>query len=241
VVHGNWAHNSLIQLTLLGRCQLQQIVNVHHYEVSAAVEATLLTDTLANTQAGALADDWIANLKTTWLGCHTSDYFLDSVNAQVLERPGTYNHKLTAQERPLSTGNQGTLASAADDMTTAAVARWRTPIAGKSHRGRSYIGPLADSEVNAGLLTVDITTPLQAYLTAFLNRYTGTGAVYTSGSMTIYSKPYNTGEYQYVKRVGGVLTVVTPPDYAGNSTFITAAAIDPRARVQRRREIGVGS
>ncbi len=241
MVHANWGHNTLIQLTLLGRCQLQQIVNVHHFEASAVEEATLLADSTANASAGSLADDWIANLKTLWLACHTNDYTLEKVTTQVLERPGLFEHKLTQQERPLAAANVGSIPRPADDMSTSVVLKWRTPIAGKSHRGRTFIGPIDHDSSNLGLVQDPELSAVPAYGAAMITRYTGVGTSAARWPMTIYSKPFNTGSYQYVRRIGGTLTVISPPDYAGNSTFITAQAMDPILRVQRRRELGVGS
>ena len=74
-----------------------------------------------------------------------------------------------------------------------------------------------------------------------VNRYTGAGASAGKWNLTIYSRPYNQGEYQYTVRDSTGLRVVSPPDYAGNSTFVTVGAVDNIGRVQRRREIGVGS
>lgn len=241
MVHPAWPKRTIFQLGLYGRCQAQAIVNIHHFEASATEEATFVVDDVAQASGQALVDDWVANLKTAWLACHTQDYTLERVTGQVIERPGQINHKLAAHESILAAANVGTINADADDMTTCVVVRWRTPNAGKSHRGRTYIGPLSEGSSVAGHTYNFIPGAFGDYATAMLARYkvlSGTSA--DRWIMTVYSRPYSTGEYQYATRKTGTLTVVTPPDYAGNSTNITAAFTDTTLRVQRRRELGVG-
>jgi hypothetical protein len=71
-------------------------------------------------------------------------------------------------------------------------------------------------------------------------RYKPTGA-HDSWNLTIYSRPYDNPHGDYVKRVGGTLTVVSKPDYAGNSNFVIAHSVDGILRSQRRRQVGVGA
>jgi hypothetical protein len=236
-----WTHRTLFQMTLIATCDLAQIVNTHHFEASQVEETSFSTDQLAIDSGGALADDWVTNMKTSWLATHTSDYVLQVVKVQVVERPANFRHKLTPIERPLSTANVGTVGLPSDAGQVAAVVKWRTPQAGKSHRGRTYVGPLSSAAMSNGLLSGTVITNLNAWHAAMLARYSPTGTMGTRWNLTVYSRPYNSGEYQYATRKTGTLTVVTPPDYAGNSTNITAAALDTVLRTQRRREFGVGA
>jgi hypothetical protein len=236
-----WPHRTIFQITILGRCEGQSIVNTLHFEATAVQEALYLDDALAQADAGALVDDWLANMMTPWRAVHGNSYTVAQVNCQVLERPGTFRHKLTTVERPLSSANAGTINEALGrNLTASVVTRWRTPVAGKSHRGRMYIGPIPADLVSSGTMSGSTFTTYKAFGDAQVARYVGTASPASKWQQTIYSRPYNEGEYQYATRNGGPLHVVTPPDYAGNSTNVTTAVTDNIFRVQRRREIGVG-
>lgn len=236
-----WPKRTLFQLSLTGIMLGQQVVNVHTFEASSITEALLLNDGLAQTESGKIADDWLTNCKTAYLATKPADYLLDRVACQVLERPGTFRHKLTPTERVNISPRVGTATGTCEDLQACAVIRWRTPNAGKSHRGRSYVGPIVREWVLDGRLAGLGITAITAYADAMKNRYTGAGSAADDWPMTIYSRPYNAGEYQYATRKTGSLTVVTPPDYAGDSTFVTDYALDTIIRVQRRRQIGVGA
>jgi len=236
-----WTHRTTYQMTLIALCDTVQIVNVFAYEVSTLIETSLSSDQLAIDQGGLLADDWISNLKTSWLAFHPSDYTLQMVKVQCVERPANFRHRLSPIERSLTTANVGTQPQGSDVGAVAAIIKWRTPQAGKSHRGRSYVGPIGSNwHVNGALHATGVTT-ISAFGSAMIARYAVGGTKATDWVLTIYSRPYNSGEYQYATRKTGTLTVVTPPDYAGNSTNVTAFQLDPNLRIQRRRELGVGS
>jgi len=239
--HGPWTKNLLYQLTLIGVCDTAQIVNVHHYEASNASDGLLTNDAARSNSAGLLADDWIANLKTAWLTMHPPEYTLQMVKAQVLEVKGETNRKLSQVERAQTTSNIGLAAAASEVTHVAAVIRWRTPVAGKSSRGRTYVGPLPSNWMSSGVLTAPATTAITAYGTAMRTRYTFAGTPATAYLLTIYSKPYNHQEYGYPTGHNPTRTWYYPPDYDGNSTNVTEFQVDPILRVQRRREVGVGS
>jgi hypothetical protein len=238
-----WPARTLFEMSLIGVCDGQQIVNIHHFEATTLLQTAIPGDQDKVDAAGVLADHWLTNAKTAYLNVHATDYQLLLVKCQPIEATGVFRHKLTAAERPLSTANVGTVAGGSDALQSAAVVRWRTPQAGKTHRGRTYIGPLTASWIASGQLSAGGTTPINSWKDLMITLY-GAGAIPGSNlnqRLTIYSKPYNSGEYQYATRKTGSLTVVTPPDYAGNSTNVTVGNLDPIVRTQRRREVGVGS
>jgi hypothetical protein len=239
-----WASNTVAQLSLIGVCDTAQIVNTHFFEASEVIEAQLLNDQLAIEWSEGLVDDYITSLKAAYLACHTGDYTLQMVKCQVMERPGSFRHKLIPTERPQTAGNVGGIGVAAEATQVAVVIKWKTPQAGKSSRGRSYIGPVPPVLMSSGrLATGNADSPrYQQYADAMIARYGALAGVEANAyRLTIYSKPYNQGEYQYATRKTGSLTVESPADYAGNSTNVTVAVVDPILRTQRRREIGVGS
>jgi hypothetical protein len=236
-----WSHRTLWQMTLIGSAVGVQVVNTHHFEAATALNASITDDTLAIAEGGDLADDWLTSLKTAWLAAHGPDYTLNMVKVQCLERPGLFRHKLTPIERPQTTGNVGTAALSGAALSVAAVIRWRTPQAGKSHRGRTYVGPVPSNWLSAGLLNTTAAAAIATYGTAMVGRYGVGGSQYNVYGLTIYSRPYNEGEYAYPSRKGGIYHIEKPVDYAGNSTNVLASQLDSVLRSQRRREIGVGS
>jgi hypothetical protein len=235
-----WQHNTIVQLSLVGEALANQIVNVFHFQLSEVRESGMVNDEEAITESGEIADHWISNMKSAWLAVHADEYILRMVTAQVVERPGNFRHRLSPVERPQTTANVGTNAGAVGSLAASAVLRWRTPQAGKSHRGRTYVGPLTTPWQTDGKLATVAVTALQNFQTTWLNMYRQGGTTTVEWVHTIYSRPYNTGEYEYASRKTGRLAVVSPPDYAGNATNVTTGSVDPVLRVQRRRELGVG-
>jgi hypothetical protein len=242
MVHAAWSHNTIFSMALVGVSQSQSIVNVLHFEATAAQEALYLSDAGAQADGLVLAADWVTNCLATWRLMHPNYYTLSKLSVQVLERPGLVNHKLVATDYTtgLPVVGNSALGSTSGSQTDCADIKWRSLLAGKSRRGRTYVGPLSDEMNAAGLLAAGQVTACDNWITA-MARYRSGGADAAAHRHTIYSRPYNTGQYQYTKRVGGVLTVVTPPDYAGDSNFVVGGTTDTLTRVQRRREIGVGS
>lgn len=240
MVHAAWSHGTIWEMVIKGRCQGQQIINVHHFEAAATLDAAINTDALKQAEGPLIAANWLTNCKAAYLDLHTNDYTLDEIITQVVEVNGQTNHVLAAMSTTTGLPSAGTTAAAADDMTTALNIKWRSLLAGKHRRGRSMMGPQFEGASLAGLVVAGSLTVMTAYRTA-MARYRLTGAEALKWLHTVYSKPYNTGQYQYTKRVAGVLTVVTPTDYNGDSNNIVDSANDPILRVVRRREIGKGA
>jgi hypothetical protein len=236
-----WQYNTVFSLTVVATALGSAVVNVWNFEASEALESSIINDEVAVAESGELVDDWIATQKTPWLAAHQSEYVINLVTCQVVERPGNFRHRLTPSERPLGSANAGTVSGTVEEAFASAVIRWRTPQAGKSHRGRTYLGPLPVTWMTDGRLATAAITNITAFGTSMNNTYGGGGLPTRPYRLTVYSRPYNNGEYQYATRKTGSLTVVTPPDYAGNSTNVTTFSLDPIIRVQRRRELGVGA
>jgi hypothetical protein len=55
----------------------------------------------------------------------------------------------------------GTGTGGASAAQLAEVVSWRTPFAGKSFRGRTYLGPIAVSAITGGILNTPVTTAVQ--------------------------------------------------------------------------------
>lgn len=245
MVHAVWpgAH-TVAQLSLIGSCQGQAIVNVFHFQAPTANESAFTNDADRITWSAGLITDWRTNVVTSYRAMHPNDYSLNEYRAQVLEVPGQFEHRLSAVSDTTGLPALGTIASGADDLTTAVVIKWRTNVASRRTRGRSYIGPLEQADSASGKLVGGgaLDTAITSFLTA-MARYIGAGAGVTAGFQhVVYSRPYSAPHGAYTRRIGGVLTVVnSATDYAGGAELVTSAVRDVNLRAQRRREIGVGS
>lgn len=228
-------------LTVIGQALSAQIVAVHHFQASAVMEGTLINDGLAQQEAEDLAVAWIAGQKAAYLACVASNYTMIMVRAQVIERPGNWRHRLTPTELSTSGTGTGNSASPASEAQTAAVLRWRTALAGKKFRGRTYLGPLPDGWQSAGQVAAGGQAAATAYKTAMLTAYGDAATPAPTWVLTIYSKPFNKGEYGYPKGQNPNREWFYPEEYAGAATNVTTGAVDPILRAQRRRQIGVGS
>lgn len=236
-----WTHRTINEMTIIGTALGSQIVNTHHFEASAVEEGTYTSDAVALAGSTTLADFWISNLKSVWLTCHPADYVITMVKCQVVERPGTFRHRLTPIERPQTGAGTGTGGGTAEELVASANIKWRTHIAGKRFRSRNYIGPVPTGWMSDGRLILAAVTAYTAYITPVLTNWGSATVPAVTQALTVYSRPYNMGEYQYATRKTGSLTVETPPDYAGNSTNVTTGTVDPVIRSQRRRQLGVGA
>lgn len=239
MVHGPWTHNTMAELVLLGRIAGQQVVNVHAFEASAVEEALFVTlDTSANASAIVLRDDWVTNLKAQYLAVMASNYVLETVGVQIVERPGLVSHRLGRQD-VTPAAPAGTRANACSRLQVAAVMQWKSLLATRHARGRTYFPAVEDVLADIGVLSPAVQTAYNTYAAAMIARYKP-GGTHDSWNFTVYSRPYTAPAGDYTKRIGGALTVVHKPDYVGDSNFITSSHLDPTLRTQRRREIGVG-
>ena len=243
--HGPWpGTGSLAQLSLIGVCQGQAVVNVFHFTAPAATEAAFASDADRITWATALAADFRTNVRASWLAAHTLDYFLNVIRAQVLEVPGQVEHRLSAVDDTTGAPAVGTAASGADDMSTAIVVKWRTALASRKTRGRTYIGPVPETATDQGKIigASAYVGAINTWLTAF-DRYINGGAGVVAGyQLVVYSRPYSAPAGAYTVRVGGVIQIRNDiANYDGKATSVLGHSVDTILRAQRRREIGVGS
>lgn len=106
---------------------------------------------------------------------------------------------------------------------SAQVLTWRTALAGRSYRGRTYLSGYGTLEQVGGVWTAGHMTSINGQATAFLARYNAATGVYAHWGLCVISRQLNG-----VVRVTPVGTDVTA--YQARSTVYT----------QRRREVGVG-
>lgn len=182
------------------------------------------------TNAGSMSDatdDVVANILPTWIAAVTQDLGIVSVEVQDVV-PGTKE----TQEHTITGNLVGQLVSPSAPPQVAAVLSIHTGMKGKRHRGRMYVGGLASEFVGAGTISGVQLTHLNDLANTLKNRYcVGGTARNTAYQMVVYSPADPT----FVNKKGEhtrLDTIITP------ATLIT---VDPIARTQRRRELGVGA
>jgi hypothetical protein len=141
----NMAIGDLYQLTVMGRCHGQTILNVLHYAITTEVGITQLTD---------LVTTFRTTCEAHWRACHSAEYTLDGYLAQKI-RPLPIN--ASYEEGPLVLA--GTGGAQALPTSVAAVLTKRTDLAGRSYRGRVYLSAIPttfelDSELTGAALNV---------------------------------------------------------------------------------------
>jgi hypothetical protein len=241
MVHSAWTHRTLARITMNGRFSGNAIVNVFHFEATTVSEATFTTDAAAQAALLALLADFTTTQTTTFLAIHSPGYTLQGLTGQILERPSNVSHALTAADYTTGYPKAGTNPFPDIGSTAvAAVIKWRSLVAGKSHRGRTYVGPIPENDTTSGILAGNGPTRMGAFLTSMMNVYGPTGTN-LDWRLTVYSRPYDYPEYGYVKGSGPNRQMYFPPDYAGDSSNVLSGSVDTTLRTQRRREIGVGA
>lgn len=204
------------QITLVGKCQGQAIVNHHFVRAAAAGD---LSVTIANT--------WNTSLLATWLACHPSDYTLDTIRVRQINPPGP-----VAYERAPSS-SAGTIAPTSGTLTAAVCVKQTSSYIGRSRRGRTFIGPVIETHIKLGVVVSALVGYVNAYFTALNNLWGVGGSDVANAQWVIWS---NTIAHAISQN---------PPPAMGSpnsaSAYVVAYHTDPTARVLRRRELGVGS
>lgn len=227
-----WGHRTLAQMALKGRLAGQDVVNVFAFEWKAPDDPS---DALRMTRADQIVTDWVTNLRTAWLAQCSNHYTLPIITIQVV-----VPNRLVPIEKVQAGPPAGAVANDSLPPSTATIIRWRSNLAGKQHRGRTYVPgvPAVGAATEGQLLTAQRNLH-QAFADAMVARYGDGSSAQALADFTVFSRPYD-DEY-YTVRVAHVPTVVHKTNYGGNSTHIISGAVDNSLRVQRRREVGVGT
>lgn len=176
------------------------IVNVYHLKTGGTVTLSNLEDA-AETYA-----DWY---ETLGRGYFHSSYVIESVIATDISVANGQQYIWNTWSTPA-----GAITTAAAAANAAAVISWRTPFIGRSFRGRTYVGGLANSElVDAQHLQSTTAAGMAVDWGTLKDAWTALGLV-----LSVLSK-YAAGAL----RVYGLLTE------------ITAIVVDTKVDSQRRR------
>lgn len=189
-----------IELRVIAAQNGVPVVNVYHLKTSGAV-------TLANLEAAAETyADWY---ETLGRGYFHSSYVLQSIVATDISVSNGMQYTWSEFSTPA-----GAITSAPAAANAAAVISWRTPFIGRSYRGRTYIGGLANAElVDAQHLQSSTASGMAVDWGVLQDAWTTAGLV-----LSVLSKVA-----AGVLRIHGILTEVT------------AIVVDTKVDSQRRR------
>jgi len=187
------------------------VVNVWHFQQNSL----LILDTPAEDLLQAFTEEVI----TLYSGLTSPLYLLDLITVRQITG-GIEIFEIGAS----TLGERGTTATGLPGQV-ACVVSWRTGLAGRRRRGRTYMPPAAEEDLNAGRW-------IAGYVAGVTNF--GNGMVTGMATATI-------GHASWLFGVWSVPQTVPPPDPPTLFTPITSFIIDPVPGTMRSRRVGSGS
>lgn len=183
--------------------------NVFHFECQ--IDATSLYD---------LADEFNTHVLTDWM--HAG--MVNEVNCALLAVRDAVPGTAAGVDFVVSPAKTG--GDAISDMlppTASAIITWRTALAGRAYRGRSYLPGFGEAQQAGGILNAGCITDMEAAVTAMLGRF-GPGGTSGNWRLVVLSR---------------VLNGVVRPTPVG--TLVVSGDVQTIMGSQRRRRPGVGS
>lgn len=206
------------RLSVEGLLFNNQVVNIHHFECRVDGNLANVTEAILNN----LISAWREECESLYLAPLSQQYSLRkltarSVVAPVLIAEYTYSNPPVGGQTIDSMANQ-----------VAAIISWRTGIAGRRYRGRTYVSGLPEQAMTGGQIEQGTLNALTLYANELAVMDDGLGG---SFQLCIVSDP------------DSHLPQPTPPPGKRQATYdiATQYIIRPIPGTQRRRRIGVGS
>lgn len=231
------ATNDVYELAVRQRLRGQQIVNTYHFMANGGFVPT-------QAQAQALADD----VKDFFISTQVSILTYESWSLRQVWGAGVEYHA----SKPIRTGGllyegnfTGTVVGTQSTGTplpphVAYVIQLKTGLAGRRNRGRLYMGGVRIEEVGAdGNLLAGFVTGVNGLAATALAEY-GQGGTNPDWDWVIWSFRYASG-WKPADAHPHRLAFVGPISSQNEANGIRTGICSPIWRVQRRREIGVGS
>lgn len=208
-----WARGARVRI--VGFIHGQETVNVLHFATNEVINDGGLLDAALLALAEAVVDCIV----TALIGCVSSDWRLDHVEAQAIFP--------TLTDPVVSTTNTGTVGGdAATNVSFAAsLIQVRTGGGGRSGRGRMFLPPPGDSGQSQSVLSGDIQNCLTGFLTCLAGKFGGASPS-TNWHLGVLSR-------KGLKAVGGTF----------DNSFRVATQLTPAAQVaiMSSRKVGKGS
>lgn len=153
---------STVKLAIVGTAESQQIVSVLHYKyVGTAPTSAALT---------VFINAWLGLHKTSWLACMGVQYTMQHVDCTDLS-VSSGNFATVVVGGP---SNVGTGGGSALPGNVALALSWRTGVAGRRNRGRTFFGPLSDNQVDNSIATSAFLTALTTLASQLISQtYSG--------------------------------------------------------------------
>jgi hypothetical protein len=163
------AANGIYRLSVIGTVLGQQHVHTLHFRSTLAGNAVAMDE--ATFQQG-IIDDWQANARTQYRGMFYSIAF-PCENYQVRKVCGGTPLPAGVDEAEAGGSTGGALGSstAPGPPWLANVVTWRTALAGRSFRGRSFFGGLDEADFAGAVVQANRLTPTGVYCTALITAF----------------------------------------------------------------------
>lgn len=203
------ADGDLFELVVVGRQANHSILNTFGFAQVGAPAG----DPMAN-----IASKFNSLIMTVWKGIHTPDYAVEALWVNPVHPVGAARYELN-----FAPPEAGTFAGESLPLQDAVVVTWRTALAGRSYRGRSYISSLAESQQNAGTIAAAMITNYQSFCSAMYGGFV-TNAAANNARLVVISR---------------YLNKIERPNPIGTAVF--SYAVRPTVYSQRRRQLGAGA
>lgn len=207
--------NDTSQLAVRGTVGGQTHVHTLHFRATTDL----------STEQG-IIDTWQASCRTAYRALFKSpDEPVQLLTARQV--CGSVPLRAPVEESEVAGSRVGTLASGSDlaPPHDAVVTSLRTALAGKSHRGRSYLGGILDDNQTAGIISAGYKTLIEAYYNTLLATFVG-GGVGNVWRWAIHSR---------------VLAAVPGTQCQDSSSPVTTFIVRSEVGTMRSRKIGHGS
>jgi hypothetical protein len=150
-----------VKFVIEGQADGQDVINVLHYKYVGAAPTAVALD--------AFITSWKTAHLAQWLACHSSGYLI--LGFECTDIASAAGARAT---QALSTGNVGTVGSPLLPNNVALAVSWRTGLAGRTNRGRTFMGGLPASGYNNDAITGSLLTALSTLAAALISQtFTG--------------------------------------------------------------------
>lgn len=209
------AINDTIELAVIGVVSGQDHIHTLHFRDMAG----------AATPEQSIIDDWQANCRDAYRAL-----FFTAIPAAVSYRArqvcGSTPLRAPVEEAEAPANSTGTRSASGEQLPPwlAKVVTERTALAGRSRRGRFYIGGLHEGDINGDAFVTTYNTAVQTYMTT-LGRYLPGGASASVFTLVVHSR---------------LLAAVPGTQCQDSSTPVTSLENRVRIATQKSRRAGSG-
>lgn len=203
------SEGDIYELVIDGQYAANQMINVFGFVQKSVT---------AGNQSGALITEWRSSMETSWRGIIAAGLTITAYRTSRVVPAGDARSELFPTSNNTSTGS-----GAVQATQVAALASWQTARAGRSYRGRTYLGPVPGTFAAGSTIIAAGTTAYAAFVAAML------GAFGPAGSSTNFV-------FAIISRVQAGTELTQPI-----ATPVVSGTVRNVLATQRRRRLGIGS